>query len=67
MAYSHEKISAILVELCSEVMVLGEHEQIVCALLQFGGWYERVLGQKEEVPNDELVEDEEGVVQKPPF
>lgn len=56
-----------LVELCLDFMALKVYEHILCAWLQFGGWYQSPLGQTEEVPCNELVEGEEGVVQRPLF
>lgn len=61
--FTREDISDV-VDLWPEAMALGAHELIFCASIQIGGWYLTVLGQKEEISNDEPMEGKEGVVQK---
>lgn len=51
-----------LVEVGLEVMTLRAHEHIFCAWLKFGGWYQTLLGQREEVPSDKQLEGEQVVV-----
>lgn len=45
----------------SGVMALGAHGHRFCAWLRFGGWYQMLLCQREEVPSEEPVEGDEGV------
>lgn len=49
------------------VMPLQAYGHIFCAWLPFGGWYQTLLSQKEEVPSDVPVEGEEGIVQERMF
>lgn len=46
-------------------MALRSNGHKFCAWLQADGWYQAMWGWKEELPNDESVEDDEVVLQKP--